>query len=484
MEFVSLSFLLFLPIVFALYWSVASHVKAQNVIIIAASYLFYGWVDWRFVLLLFGSSALSYYGALFMEKCSGQLTLRKAIFWLTLCVNIGTLVAFKYFDFFGYGLQRFCAFFGMSPDWPTLNLVLPVGISFYTFQALSYTIDVYRRQLQPTHNLLSFLAFISFFPQLVAGPIERAQRMLPQFNGKRVFSYDSGVDGMKRILWGLFKKMVIADNCAVVADYIFLHEDSMNSFTLAVGALVFAFQIYSDFSGYSDIAVGCGRLLGIQLMENFKLPYLSSNLKEFWRRWHISLNEWLRDYIYIPLHGSRRGLWRTCINVMTVFLVSGIWHGARFSYIIWGIAHGMLLVVTIIVGRFSRVLMPAQAHSVPNVVHQLIKVGRVLLTFVIVALLWIVFRCESVSIVCDYFSNLFSFRGGWTIEYAYATPVLWYIALLIVIELATRNRRYALDLPSVGLLRYGPVRWATFWIVAMGTFVLAGDSEPFIYFQF
>jgi len=336
MFFNSIDFAVFLLIVFILYWFAANkNLKLQNLLIVVASYVFYGWWDWRFLSLIVFSTIVDYTVGLKLKKEDNQLK-RKTLLWTSILVNLGFLGFFKYYNFFLDNFVTAFSFFGTEIRANTLNIILPVGISFYTFQTLSYTIDVYKRKLEPTKDFIAFSAFVSFFPQLVAGPIERATNLLPQFYKKRTFHYSKAVDGMRQILWGLFKKVVIADNCAVFANQIFNNSADMNGSTLVLGALFFTFQIYGDFSGYSDIAIGTSRLFGFNLMRNFAFPYFSRDIAEFWRRWHISLSTWFRDYLYIPLGGSRGGTLMKVRNTFIIFVVSGFWHGANWTFIVWG----------------------------------------------------------------------------------------------------------------------------------------------------
>lgn len=323
MLFNSIDFAIFLPIVFILYWFVTEkNLKLQNFLIVIASYLFYGWWDWRFLSLILFSTLVDYSVGLKLKDEEKQ-NKRKILLWISLLVNLGFLGFFKYYNFFLENFTTAFSFFGTEINANSLNIILPVGISFYTFQTLSYTIDVYKRKLEPTKNYIAFSAFVSFFPQLVAGPIERATSLLPQFYKKRSFNYSKAVDGMRQILWGLFKKVVIADNCAEYANLIFNNSDNYSGSTLIVGAIFFTFQIYGDFSGYSDIAIGTSRLFGFDLKRNFAFPYFSRDIAEFWRRWHISLSTWFRDYLYIPLGGSRGGTWMKVRNTFIIFIVSG-----------------------------------------------------------------------------------------------------------------------------------------------------------------
>ncbi len=326
MLFNSIDFAIFLPIVFILYWFVTNkNLRLQNALIVVSSYVFYGWWDWRFLSLIFFSTIVDYTIGIQLKKEERQKR-RKYLLWTSILINLGFLGFFKYYNFFLDNFISAFSFFGSEISASSLNIILPVGISFYTFQTLSYTIDVYRRKLEPTKDFIAFSAFVSFFPQLVAGPIERATHLLPQFYTKRTFDYTLAVNGMRQILWGLFKKIVIADNCAEYANMIFNNSADYSGSTLVLGALFFTFQIYCDFSGYSDIAIGTSRLFGFDLMRNFNFPYFSRDIAEFWRRWHISLSTWFRDYVYIPLGGSRGGLWMKIRNTFIIFIVSGFWH--------------------------------------------------------------------------------------------------------------------------------------------------------------
>ena len=338
MLFNSLGFALFLPVVFLIYWLLRRWHRWQNLFVLVASYYFYGCWDWRFLMLIAFTSAASYLSGLWIG--AAEEGKRKWIMWGNVGINLLILGLFKYYDFFAQSFADL--FLGGQADGLLLGLVLPVGISFYTFQALSYSIDVYRGAVRPTRDVVAFFAYVAFFPQLVAGPIERASSLLPQFQTSRHFDYALGVDGLRQMLWGFFKKMVVADSCALYVDHAFADMQGANGATLAVGAVLFSIQIYGDFSGYSDIAIGCAKLFGIRLRRNFDVPYFSRDIAEFWRRWHMSLTSWFRDYVYIPLGGSRVGRWRVVINTFVIFLVSGLWHGANWTFVAWGAFHALL----------------------------------------------------------------------------------------------------------------------------------------------
>ncbi len=351
MLFNSIEYAIFLPIVFLIYWAIgyakisdSLKLRLQNALVIVASYIFYGMWDWRFLFLIALTSFCSWGSGLLIEKSA------KRKFWLisNIVFNIGMLAVFKYYDFF---VSEFGQLFGLNTNGLLICIILPVGISFYTFQALSYSIDVYRGNIQPTRDVLAFFAFISFFPQLVAGPIERATNLLPQFLQNRTFRYEQGVDGLRQILWGLFKKIVIADTCAMYVDQVWNTYDTQTGSTLFFAAILFTFQIYGDFSGYSDIAIGTAKLFDIKLMRNFNYPYFSRDIAEFWRRWHISLTTWFRDYVYIPMGGSRGSKWMIVRNTFVIFLLSGFWHGANWTFIAWGIYHAALFLPLILFGQ-------------------------------------------------------------------------------------------------------------------------------------
>lgn len=336
MLFNSFEFLFFLPIVFLFYWFVFKRLKWQNLFLVIASYVFYGWWDWRFLILIALTTFFSYISGRLIVQYEGRRKIQKAVSGTNIILNLSILGVFKYYNFFAENFAVLFRNIGWQVDWVTLDILLPVGISFYTFQALSYSIDVYQKKLPVCKDIISFFAYISFFPQLVAGPIERATNLLPQFYKSRTFDYAQAVDGCRQMLWGFFKKIVVADNCAEAANVIWGDYSNQSGFTLLLGGLFFTFQIYGDFSGYSDIAIGTARLFGINLMRNFNFPYFSRDIAEFWRRWHISLTTWFRDYIYIPLGGSRCVRWKVMRNTLIIFLVSGFWHGANWRRLLLG----------------------------------------------------------------------------------------------------------------------------------------------------
>ena len=448
MLFNSLDFAIFLPVVFLLFWFITKTRKTQNILIVLASYVFYGWWDWRFLTLILFSTFIDYSIGLRMAKMEA-FPKRKILLWISLTVNLGLLGFFKYYNFFIDNFITAFSFFGQDFQADTLNVILPVGISFYTFQTLSYTIDVYRKQLEPTRDFIAFTAFVSFFPQLVAGPIERATKLLPQFFKKKTFNYAQSVDGMRQILWGLFKKVVIADNCGAYADLIFNNSEWYSGLTLILGAVFFAIQIYCDFSGYSDIAIGTGRLFGFKLMQNFAFPYFSRDIAEFWRRWHISLSTWFRDYLYIPLGGSRGSTAKVVRNVFVIFLVSGFWHGANWTFVIWGGLNALYFLPLLLFGKNRRNLDVIGEHSFPSFREIVGMVG----TFSLTVVAWIFFRAESVSHAMLYLKGIgagmdevitFGVAYQWVQENC-SKGVLILVAAFFVLEWFGRRNQFAIE---------------------------------------
>jgi D-alanyl-lipoteichoic acid acyltransferase DltB (MBOAT superfamily) len=453
--------------------------KQQNLFVVAASYVFYGWWDWRFLILIAITTFCSFASGLLLERFEGQHTKRKWVSASNIILNLLILCIFKYYNFFGENLVALFNCFGIRLDWVTISILLPVGISFYTFQALSYTIDVYRHKITPTHDAVAFFAFISFFPQLVAGPIERATNLLPQFLVPRTFCYEKAVDGMRQILWGLFKKMVVADNCATAANLIFNDYQSFDGFNLFMGAIFFTFQIYGDFSGYSDIAIGTARLFGFNLMRNFSLPYFSRDIAEFWRRWHISLTTWFRDYIYIPLGGSRCGKWKAARNTLIIFLVSGFWHGANWTYVCWGAFHSLLFLPLLLSGK-NRKYTDTVAKG--KVLPGLKEAGQMLATFLLVVIGWVIFRAETIYQAWDYLSCM-------VVDFHPNIPMFGkkasvFIVILLAVEWLQREKQFGLQLEDKGIFRYRTARWGMYYALSIFTLLLAGTQEEFIYFQF
>ncbi len=494
MLFNSFEFLVFLPIFFLLYWWVFDYLIKdtkhqllfQNLLVVAASYLFYGWWNWRFLLLIAFTSLCSFFSGIAIEKSS---TKRYKTFWMILnvVINLFILGVYKYYDFFVISLANAL---NINAEAHLLHLVLPVGISFYTFQALSYSIDVYRGKLEPTRDVVSFFAFLSFFPQLVAGPIERATNLLPQFLKKRSFNYSKAVDGLRQILWGMFKKVVVADNCAVFVDTIFGNVDAHNASTLAIAAVLFSFQIYCDFSGYSDIAIGLGKLFGIDLMRNFNVPYFSRDIAEFWRRWHISLTTWFRDYVYIPLGGSRptnsqgialEGMSKKTVvvrNTFVIFLLSGFWHGANWTFLLWGFFHAVLFLPLILLEKNRKYTnVVAEGRLLPSFTD----LFRMLSTFILAALGWIIFRADNIDIVTSYFTRLFDYTL-WGVPYL-TNKVFIFLPLIIMIisEWLHRGCEHGFALSGV---KNKAVRYVLYFSLTFLVLINMGPEQSFIYFQF
>lgn len=483
MLFNSIDFAVFLPVVFILYWFVFNkNLKSQNLLVAVSSYVFYGWWDWRFLSLILFSTLVDYSVGIGLSNENKQ-SKRKILLWISILVNLGFLGFFKYYNFFLENFTAAFTLFGNTLDADRLNIILPVGISFYTFQTLSYSIDVYKRQLEPTKDFVAFAAFVSFFPQLVAGPIERATNLLPQFYRNRTFRYREAVDGMRQMLWGFFKKIVIADNCAEFANQIFNNSGNYNGSTLVLGVLFFAFQIYGDFSGYSDIAIGTSRLFGFNLMRNFAFPYFSRDIAEFWRRWHISLSTWFRDYLYIPLGGSRGGLWMKIRNTFIIFVVSGFWHGANWTFIVWG-ALNAIYFLPLLLAKRNRTNLETVAQG--KIFPTLREITAMLITFILTLVAWVFFRAENIGHAISYLSGIFS-SGLFAIPdfpglgKAFISILL--IVLFMIIEWFGREDQYAIEKIFTGksvLLRYGFYYAVVFIILYYGNF----NENQFIYFQF
>lgn len=479
MLFNSLQFLIFLPIVFLLYWGLHKQTKWQNLFVVVSSYVFYGWWDWRFLILIAITTASSFLSGWLLSAYDGCRGKQKAVSAGNIILNLLILCVFKYFNFFSENLALLFQQFGYQLNGLTLNVILPVGISFYTFQSISYTIDVYQHKIKATNDIIAFFAFVSFFPQLVAGPIERATHLLPQFLRPRRFDYSQAVDGMRQILWGFFKKMVVADNCAVVVNSIFSDYQQMGAADLWLGAFLFSFQIYGDFSGYSDIAIGTARLFGIDLMQNFRYPYFATNISDFWRRWHISLTTWFRDYIYIPMGGNRVGQLRLVYNTLIVFGVSGIWHGANWTFICWGLYHALLF--------FPLILLPGLHRKSADVANTRIWPGFVRLfqmgvTFFLVMLGWVIFRSENLQMAMEYLFRMFTQIQFTMPEHGKRLIIL--IGILLLVEWLQRDRAHVLQLERFRIFRFAPLRYALYYILLVALVNGAAEQATFIYFQF
>jgi len=482
--FNSLDFLIFLPVVFILYWFVfKKSLKIQNLLVIVASYVFYGWWDWRFLVLIFFSTVLDFFVG--QQIFKNQDNKQKARYWLWVSVgfNLGLLGFFKYFNFFVDSFIESVNALGynIKSVW-TLRIILPVGISFYTFQTMSYSFDIYYKKLKPTKNFISFAAFVAFFPQLVAGPIERASNLLDQINTRRIFRYEQATSGLKLILWGFFKKLVIADSLAPIVDDIFTNYADYPASTLILGVSLFSFQVYGDFSGYTDIAIGTAKLFGVELMSNFKFPNFSRNIAEYWQRWHISLSTWFRHYLYIPMGGSRVSKLKSLRNIAVIFLVSGLWHGANWTFVFWGAIHALLYIPVFLMGR-NRVYADnviAEKTWFPSITEIL----QVLLTFFLVTFSRIFFRSPSLSSSFDFIKqigNNFSYEP-------YMHPMGYrmfdfylLVALFTVYEYLIRKDErnpFKFGSPLVRFLLY------TLVILSILLFYDDGVNRSFIYFQF
>ena len=515
MLFNSFEFALFLPIVFLLYWFVFDYALSkckhqlllQNLFVVVASYIFYGWWDWRFLILIAITTLLSFLSGIGIEYAPTQRG-KKAVMIANIIINLGILGIYKYYDFFA---TQFARLFGIESDFLLLHLILPVGISFYTFQALSYSIDVYRKQIQPTHDIVAFTAFLSFFPQLVAGPIERATNLLPQFQKKRTFDYATAVDGMQQILWGLFKKIVVADNCATYVDTVFADISNQSGSTLVLAAVLFTFQIYGDFSGYSDIAIGTAKLFGIKLMRNFNVPYFSRDIAEFWRRWHISLTTWFRDYVYIPLGGSRPNIpdtirlkgdkalearytkWIAVRNTFVIFLLSGFWHGANWTFVLWGAYHALLFVPLLLLNKNRRYRDTVATITLPDdtiktkLLPSLKETGQMLLTFALAVFGWIIFRAQDISQFGEVISTICSdslLSVPYLMNRQYYIPLTFSILVLVLVEWINRTKEHGLQkITTIPLLRY--VLYIILgWTICLIFMLNIDSSNQFIYFQF
>lgn len=477
MLFNSIGFLIFLPIVFILYWFVfRKKYQHQNLMLLVASFYFYACWDWRFLFLLMFSIGLDFVSGLQIEKSK---TKKEATFWLTLSIviNLGFLGFFKYYNFFAESFADLLSGFGFTVNVWLLNIVLPVGISFYTFHGLSYVIDIYKKRIKAETNFIDYALFVSYFPLLVAGPIERATHLLPQIQKKRVFNYEQAADGMRQILWGFFKKMVIADNCAPLVNEIFTNYQTEGPANLLMGAVLFAFQIYGDFSGYSDIALGVSRLFGIELLKNFAFPYFSRDIAEFWRRWHISLSSWFRDYLYIPLGGSKGGLMMKVRNTFIIFLVSGFWHGANWTFIIWGGLNALYFMPLLLADKNRQNL---EVVAMDRLLPSFKEFFKILLTFGLTCFAWIFFRAESVTQAVLYIKKIID-PALFIIPKPFPFKVFSLVAVMFVIEWINRGKNHGLEIDQFRpwirrilylVIIYIILRYANF-----------GNNE-FIYFQF
>lgn len=482
MLFNSFDFLIFLPIIFIVYWSLSSIVKWQNIFITVASLIFYGWLDWRFVILLVTTLLITYLsGNLIISqfrKADKEVHKKtKKIMIANIVIILSILCLFKYYNFFSESISAFLHTCGLKVDAFTLRLIMPIGISFYTFMALSYTIDVYKKRIAPP-SMFVFFAYMSFFPQLLSGPIGRGTSLIPQFQQLRKFDYNKATDGLRQFLWGLFKKAVIADNCATIVDSSWYNYSNENSLVLLIVVFLYSIQIYCDFSGYSDMAIGVGRLFGIDLMKNFNYPYFSRNIAEFWRRWHISLTSWFRDYIYIPLGGSREGRWKAFRNTMIIFILCGFWHGANWTYIYWGAFNGFLFLPLLITGSNKKF---KDTVAKDRLFPHLSECWLIFATFTLISIGWIIFRADSISQAYDFLSAIFSNQAPF-VKPESLVKVCGFTLLVIILEWTQRNKNHALEFLDYRFdIR---VRWFVYLILIYLVLKYSIAEGEFIYFQF
>ena len=474
MLFNTLDFAVFLPLVFFLYWFITyKNLKLQNTLIVVSSYVFYAWWDWRFLSLIIFSTIVDYFVGQKLKKEDNNLK-RKILLWLSIIINLSFLGFFKYYNFFLENFINAFSLFGTQINIRSLNIILPVGISFYTFQTLSYTVDIFRKKLEPTGDFIAFSAFVCFFPQLVAGPIERATNLLPQFYNKRTFKYKQGVQGLRLILWGMFKKVVIADSLAPMVNDVFENSNIYSGGTLWLGAIYFSIQIYCDFSGYSDIAIGTSKLFGFELNSNFKFPYFSRNIGEFWRRWHISLSTWFRDYLYIPLGGSKKGSLISLRNVFVIFLVSGFWHGANWTFIVWGLYHAILFIPSFVFKSNRKYNGDVVA------VNKQLPYSRdlilMLINFLLVTIGWVFFRSENLSSAFIYLERMF-------LNLSLPNDKLQgvgYVLVFVIIDWFLRKDERLSEISKYPVIRYLFYLFLSFHVIKYFGLV----QDKFIYFNF
>lgn len=479
MLFNSITFFVFLLVVFSFYWFVLkNNLKYQNILLLVASYYFYSFWDFRFLFLLIFSTSLDYFTGIKISQAQNKKYIN-FWFWLSIIINVGFLGVFKYYNFFVDSFAQALLIFGIKVNVLLLSVILPVGISFYTFHGLSYVIDVYNRKIQPVKNFIDYSLFVSFFPLLVAGPIERATHLLPQIQRERRFDYHKAVDGCRQILWGLFKKMVIADNCGEYANQIFNNYSDYSGSTLLLGAVFFTFQIYGDFSGYSDIALGTARLFGIELLQNFSFPYFSRSIAEFWRRWHISLSSWFRDYLYIPLGGSRGNTRDKIKNIFIIFLVSGFWHGANWTFIAWGGLNALLVLPSVF---FDSNKTSSSIVASGKFFPSMVDVIRISMTFITVIFLWIFFRANTIKDAILYITSIFTSS---LFKIPEIRPFFIFVLLLffMLIEWLGRENKYGIE--KIGYKKSRVYRWSFYFFIIflIGMFMQTKETT-FIYFQF
>ena len=487
MFFNSINFAVFLPIVLFLYWFVAKgKLKFQNLILLFSSYFFYACWDYRFLFLLIFSTFLDYFTGIKMFEAASEKR-KKTWFWISVGINLGFLGVFKYYNFFADSFKDALDLVGFKAEFWTLNIILPVGISFYTFHGLSYVIDIYKIRIKPERNFIDYSVFVSFFPLLVAGPIERATHLLPQIQNERKFDYAKTVEGLQQILWGLFKKVVIADGCAEYANLIFNNLGDFQGVSLVLGSVFFSVQIYCDFSGYSDIALGTARLFGIDLLRNFAYPYFSRNIAEFWRRWHISLSSWFKDYLYIPLGGSKGTLYKTVRNTLIIFIVSGFWHGANWTFIIWGLLHAIYIIPSIVFKKNRNHLNTvAEGRIIPSFNDLL----AIFITFSLVNFAWIFFRSPTVNSAFNFISSMFTGIFSWS-SYSHTYDfivedvgvlLLFFILFLFLTE--WMGREYSNPLSFFSKVLPKTFLYFLYYCIIFCIIIYYGNEQQFIYFQF
>lgn len=479
MLFNSIAFIIFLPLVFLLHWFIVKKTKAsQNILLLIASYFFYASWDWRFLFLLLFSTGLDYFSGIQIHDATN---ISKKKFWLCLSIiaNLGFLGIFKYFNFFVHSFHQLLSNFGLETNTWSLNIILPIGISFYTFHGLSYVLDVYYSKIKPEKSAVDYALFVSFFPLLVAGPIERATHLLPQLKQKRIFNYEKAVTGLRQMLWGFFKKIVIADLCANYVNLIFDSSVQHTGSTYFIGAFLFAFQIYCDFSGYSDIAIGTAKLFGIDLLRNFSYPYFSRNIAEFWRRWHISLSSWFRDYLYIPLGGSRNGPTKTIRNIFIIFIVCGFWHGANWTFIAWGFLNALYILPSVIL-KTNRNYLNIVATESRRVTLK--EISSIIITFLLTVLAWIFFRAENIHQALAIYSKIFS-SSLFSFPLYLPKTILILIIFLIYVEWIGRKQDFAIEKLFLTQSKYLRISFY-YSLIFLILFFLQSEPKEFIYFQF
>jgi len=483
MLFNSIEYFFFLPTVFIVYWFLfGKNIRAQNLFILICSYIFYGWWDWRFLSLIFLSTVVDFFTGIYLNKTT-KYKKRKNLLLISIVFNLSLLGFFKYYNFFINSWIDLISNFGyeINSIW-TLKIILPVGISFYTFQTMSYSIDIFNNKMKPTKDFISFAAFVSFFPQLVAGPIERASNLLPQILNNRKFKFQQGVQGLRLIIWGMFKKVVIADSLAPIVDHIFSNYQELSGGILLLGLIYFSFQIYCDFSGYSDIAIGTAKLFGIEIMSNFKFPYFSKNIEEFWSRWHISLSSWFRDYIYIPLFNkiddddlinqTNRFKWHGIKVTLIVFMVSGLWHGANWTFIVWGLIHSILyLPIFLLTGSSNNINQKSNLFKkIFSTIKPVISIG---LTFFSTTIAWAFFRSNTVIDGFKYIILLFS-------NFSFPTNhlnAMGYVVILLFFDFIFRHSERLEQ----------KITFFDYFIMPIGILIIIDSftkNNTFIYFQF